>query len=246
MRLPAIGAALLLGLGPGGSTAETPGRLLVLSATAGYRHEAIPAAVAAIEDLARPLGLTTERRDGPPPLEALPLEGIAAVVLAQTTGDFLGPAAERALEDFVRGGGGLLGIHAAADAEYAWPGYEALLGAWFGSHPSGLQSTVVRFADDLPGLVALGGGRVWPVIDELYDFRSNPRGRVRVIATIDERTYVGGRMGADHPIAWCHEPGAGRSWYTGLGHRPQLFADPVFREHLGRGLAWVTRRGSSC
>lgn len=243
MRLAAAGLALLVGLAPPAEAAE---RLLVLTATAGYRHEAIPATLAAIEDLARPLGLTLERRDGPPPLPDLKLEGIAAVVLAQTTGDFLAPAAERALEDFVRGGGGLLGVHAAADAEHAWPGYEALLGAWFRSHPPGLQSTVVRFADDLPGLAGLGGGRAWPVTDELYDFRSNPRGRVRVIATIDERTYEGGRMGADHPIAWCHEPGNGRSWYTGLGHRPELFADPVFREHLGRGLAWVTRRGPSC
>lgn len=221
-------------------------RLLLLTATAGYRHESIPAAVAAIADLARPLGLVVERIDGPAPIGRLPLDGVVAVVLAQTTGDFLGAEAAARLEAFVREGGGLLALHAAADAHYGWPAYEALVGAWFRSHPPGLQSTIVRFEPDVPGLAALGGGREWRVTDELYDFRTNPRGRVRVIATIDERTYAGGGMGADHPIAWCHAVGRGRSWYTGLGHRAELFADPVMREHLGRGLAWVTGRGETC
>jgi len=237
----AVVAASLLGAGP--VVAE---RLLVLTATAGYRHESIPATVEAIEDLARPLGLVVERLDGPVPLPRLPLEGVVAVVLAQTTGDFLGNEAAAALESFVRGGGGLLAVHAAADAHYGWPAFEELVGAWFRAHPPGLQTTLVRFAPDLPGLEALGGGRDWWVTDELYDFRSNPRGRVQVIATIDERTYEGGGMGADHPIAWCHKVGRGRSWYTGLGHRAELFADPVMREHLSRGLAWVIGRGRTC
>lgn len=240
-RLVALVVALVADAG----RADTE-RLLVLTATAGYRHESIPAAVAAIEDLARPLGLVVERLDGPPPIGRLPLDGVVAVVLAQTTGDFLGAEAAARLEAFVREGGGLLALHAAADAHDGWPAYEALVGAWFRSHPPDLHTTIVRFEPDVPGLAALGGGREWRVTDELYDFRTNPRGRVRVIATIDERTYAGGGMGADHPIAWCHAVGRGRSWYTGLGHRAELFADPVMREHLGRGLAWVTGRGETC
>jgi putative drug exporter of the RND superfamily len=51
---------------------------------------------------------------------------------------------------------------------------------------------------------------VWARTDEWYDFRGNPRGRVRVLATLDESTYRGGGMGADHPIAWCHGVGRGR------------------------------------
>lgn len=150
------------------------------------------------------------------------------------------------LDAFVRAGGGLIAILAAADAHYGSALYRDRIGEWFLSHPPGLQSTVVRFADDLPGFAALSGGRGWMVTDELYDFEDNPRGRVRVIATLDETTYGSGRMGDDHPIAWCRELGLGRSWYTGLGHRPELFEDPLFREHLARGLAWVAGRGTSC
>lgn len=220
--------------------------LLLITATAGYRHDSIPAAVAAVEQLAAPLGLAVRRVDGPAPLATLDLAGVRLVVLAQSTGDFLAPAAREALQAFVEAGGGLVGIHAAADAHHAWAGWGRLLGTWFRSHPPGLQRTIVRFAPELPGLASLGGGRSWEVTDEIYDFRDNPRGRVQVIATVDESTYEGGRMGADHPIAWCFPLGAGRSWYTGLGHRAELYADPIFREHLRRGLAWAAGRGAHC
>src|SRR3546814_14571189 len=55
------------------------------------------------------------------------------VVFASTTGDVLDAAQEAALRAFVEGGGGFVGIHAAADTEYGWPWYETLVGAWFRS-----------------------------------------------------------------------------------------------------------------
>src|SRR3546814_1282132 len=70
------------------------------------------------------------------------------VVFASTTGDVLDAALEAALRAFVEGGGGFVGIHAAADTEYGWPWYETLVGAWFESHPPGLQDTRLTFADD--------------------------------------------------------------------------------------------------
>jgi type 1 glutamine amidotransferase len=81
------------------------------------------------------------------------------------------------------------------------------------------------------------------VHDELYNYDSNPRGKVQVIATLDERLYEGGRMGADHPIAWHHAFGGGRAWYTGLGHTEAIFDQPEFIAQLQRGLAYA--RGSS-
>ena len=63
-----------------------------------------------------------------------------------------------------------------------------------------------------------------------------------MLATLDEATYRGGKMGADHPIAWCQEKAGaagGRSWYTGLGHTGRAYADPLFLSHLRGGLEWV-------
>ena len=62
-----------------------------------------------------------------------------------------------------------------------------------------------------------------------------------MLATVDESTYEGGTMGAAHPLVWCHERGAGRMFYTALGHRAAAYADPDFRRHLEGGLLWCAR-----
>jgi type 1 glutamine amidotransferase len=81
--------------------------------------------------------------------------------------------------------------------------------------------------------------RSWQRTDEWYDFRSRPD--ARVLLRVDETTYDGGGMGADHPIAWCHERLGGRAFYTALGHTIEAYAEPSFREHLATALKWVRR-----
>jgi cytochrome c len=77
---------------------------------------------------------------------------------------------------------------------------------------------------------------VWQRTDEWYNFKKNPRGRVHVLATVDEQSYTGGTMGADHPIAWCQNFDGGRSWYTAMGHTTESYSDPLFRRHLWGGI----------
>jgi type 1 glutamine amidotransferase len=74
----------------------------------------------------------------------------------------------------------------------------------------------------------------WRRADEWYAFDANPRPRVRVLATVDERSYAAGdsAMGRDHPIAWCRREGRGRSVYTAMGHTTESYAEPLFRKHL--------------
>jgi type 1 glutamine amidotransferase len=83
---------------------------------------------------------------------------------------------------------------------------------------------------------------VWDFTDEWYDFRANPRERVRVLLRADEESYEGGGMGADHPLAWCRTQGTGRVFYTALGHAASAYRDPRFLAHLSGGLDWAARR----
>jgi hypothetical protein len=82
--------------------------------------------------------------------------------------------------------------------------------------------------------------------DEWYNFRSNLRGRVKILATLDETTYSGGAMGADHPIAWCQLYDGGRAWYTAGGHTKESYSEPLFRQHLlGSDLATSARAATT-
>jgi uncharacterized protein (TIGR03437 family) len=80
---------------------------------------------------------------------------------------------------------------------------------------------------------------VWERTDEWYDFRFNPRGRVRVLASLDESSYQGGAMGADHPIAWCQLYDGGRAWYTAGGHTNESYGEPLFLQHLLGGIQFA-------
>ena len=243
LRLPAQAVLLLFALLCAAvANAQPTDRMLVFSKTAKFRHDAIPVAVAALQRVAAQEGLLADHSEDADAFTAANLARYRVVVFASTTGDVLDDAQQAAMEGFIRGGGGFVGVHAAADTEYDWPWYGKLVGAWFRSHPPGLQTTRVHFVQD--GIAVQG--REWQVTDEIYNYRDNPRGRVRVLATVEEADYAGGTMGADHPIAWCHESRRGRAWYTGLGHDAKLYADPVFLRQLARGLRYVTRLSEDC
>jgi type 1 glutamine amidotransferase len=79
----------------------------------------------------------------------------------------------------------------------------------------------------------------WTRTDEWYNFRDAPGDTVQVLVSLDERTYSGGKMGANHPITWRHPFDGGRAWYTALGHTEESYAEPDFLAHLLGGIQWA-------
>ena len=106
-------------------------RLLVHTRTTAYRHDSIPAAIAAVRTLG---DFEVTATEDPAALEA-PLDRYAAVVFLSTSGEVLTPAGRERLAGYVESGGGFVGVHAAACTEYEWPYYGELLGARFDRHP---------------------------------------------------------------------------------------------------------------
>ncbi|MFE0387015.1 ThuA domain-containing protein [Streptomyces bungoensis] len=211
-------------------------RLLVFTRTTDYRHDSIPAAVDAVRALGR---FAVEHTEDPADLER-PLDGFAAVVFLSTSGDVLTPDGRGRLAGYVESGGGFAGVHAAACTEYGWPYYGGLLGARFARHPAYQPGRAVVEDAGHPATRRLPA--VWDFTDEWYDFDASPRGRARVLLRADETSYEGGRMGADHPLAWCRWQEDGRVFYTALGHAAEAYRDADFLTHLGGGLDWAAGR----
>jgi type 1 glutamine amidotransferase len=212
--------------------------VLVFSRTTAYRHPSIPHATSVLRRLGKANGFAVDATEDPSRFSAKGLAPYAAVVWLLTTGDVLNTAQQRAFQRYIDAGHGYVGIHAAADTEYTWPWYGTLLGTWFKRHPQGLHPATIR-VEDLAHPSTSFLPTAWQRTDEWYDFQTNPRPQVHVLATLDESTYSGGGMGSDHPIAWCHLVGAGRSWYTGGGHAPQAYDEPLFQRHLVGGIRWA-------
>ncbi|MFD3666017.1 ThuA domain-containing protein [Streptomyces sp. NPDC058659] len=213
--------------------------VLIYTRTAGYRHDSIPAGAAALAEIAHERGWGAEVTEDPAAFTPGRLAGCAAVVLLSTTGTVLTPEGRAAFAAYLRGGGALLAVHAAANAEPDWPFYGELLGTRFDGHPEIQPGTVLVEDPGHPATAPLPDRWAWT--DEWYNFTANPRGAgVRVLARADETSYSGGTLGDDHPLVWCREIDRGRVFFTALGHSSEAYDDPAFRAHLSGALAWLT------
>ena len=160
-----------------------------------------------------------------------------AVIWLSTTGDVLDAAQQTAFERYIQGGGGYGASMPPATPSTRGTGTAAWSARTSTTTPRSQAATV-----DVPDHVHPSTKTLparWQRTDEWYDLQTNPRGKVHVLATLDESTYTGGAMGTDHPIAWCHYYQGGRAWYTGMGHADESFADPQFRQHLTGGILWA-------
>ena len=218
--------------------------VLVFSKTTGFRHDSIPQGIAAIEALGAEHGFAVDSTEDAARFSDAVLARYKVVVFLSTTGDVLDTGEKAAFERYIRSGGGFVGIHSASDTEYGWPWYGRLVGTWFASHPQIQRATVHIVNPEHRSMTGLP--TLWERTDEWYNFRSNPRGAVRVLATLDEATYSGGAMGADHPIVWCQEMDGGRSWYTAMGHTKDSYAEPLFRLHLLGGIESAAGIAGNC
>jgi type 1 glutamine amidotransferase len=216
-----------------------PAKILVFTRTQGFHHASIPDAVAAVRLLGRTHGFGVDATDDPSVFTDAQLASYRAVVFLLTTGDVLNDTQQASFERYIARGGGFVGVHSATDTEYGWPWYGRLVGAYFMSHAHIQRATVVARDQALASTQLLP--TPWIRTDEWYNFRSDPTGHVHVLLTVDERTYQGGTMGANLPIAWCHDFDGGRAWYTAMGHVASSYKEPLFLAHLLRGLLYASR-----
>ncbi len=229
--------ALWAGLLAAPDSAGADRRILVLSKTAGFRHDSIPDGIALVQRLGAEEGFSVDATED---VDRFTDEGLApydALIFLSTTGNVFDAAQKAAFQRYIQRGGGFVGVHSATNTEQSWPWYVTLVGASFASHPA-IQPAALRVADGTHASTRRLPP-VWSRTDEWYDFLANPRGQVHVLLTLDEASYTGGGMGVDHPIAWCRYFDGGRSWYTALGHTRASYAEPLFTEHLRGGIRFA-------
>jgi type 1 glutamine amidotransferase len=213
----------------------SPYRVLVFSKTTGFRHDSIPAGIAAIQTLGRQNGFTVDATEDDTLFTDANLAQYAAVVFLSATGDPVSTQPEKdAFQRYIEHGGGFVGVHAASDSGYTWPWYGKLVGAYFKQHPA--QQNALAKVEDPNHPSTRGLPASFTRFDEWYDFQSNPRGAVHILTTVDDSSYTGSTMGADHPTTWCQNYDGGRSWYTGMGHTIASFTEANFLHLLLGGI----------
>lgn len=211
--------------------------VLVFSKTEGYRHASIEAGIEAIKSLGEEHNFTVYATEDAEYFSQENLQQYNVIIFLCTTGDVLDEAQQMELQRWVQAGGGFAGIHSATDTEYGWPWYNELVGGYFAGHPPGVAEAVVERLD-AQHISTQHLPEKWARTDEWYNFKKLIP-ETNKLLNLDEGSYEGGTMGAEHPIAWYREFDGGRSWYTGLGHTEATYSEPLFLQHVWGGIQYA-------
>ncbi len=148
----------------------------------------------------------------------------------------------QSLQQFIRNGGGFVGIHCAGaiwkegGAFQQW--YEGLIGTRLINHPKVQEAKLI--VEDSTHSCTSHLPEEWIITDEWHRFSINPRENVHVLISLDEDSYEGEqKMGGDHPFTWLQHYDGGRSFFTSLGHSKETFANPDYQKLVEEGILWA-------
>jgi len=180
------------------------------------------------------------------------------VLILDYNGPRWGPATERAVEEFLKSGKGLVAVHGAAYAfhglpvlgdhhvrtkivEPPWPNYARIIGCWWSldeprTGHGQRHSFPVKFLDRTHP-IAQGMDEAFLATGELYhNMRMRPG--AKILATAWDDPKFGG-TGKDEPILWTVTYGRGRVFHTTLGHDLAAMQEPGFVTTFVRGAEWA-------
>jgi hypothetical protein len=247
-------AAVLCALGLALPTQAAPKNVLVVTVTAGFRHDSIPTAEKVLGELAEKSGAFTvdyvrTEREMAEKMTAEALKNYDAVVFANTTGKLPLPDKE-AFIDWIKSGKGFVGMHAAADTfdqQNRWEPYVEMLGAEFQTHHAQVEVEARNQDSAFPACRELGA--TWKVYDEIYLMHDYDPTKVHELLTLDK--HPNDKTPGHYPISWCKMCGKGRVFYTSLGHRKDVW-DPnepdrknskevavAYQKHILGGIEWA-------
>jgi uncharacterized protein len=247
-------------------------RVLVLCRAVGWVHTSIPLAAKMVEYLGDKTGawMTTITYD-PTAITPENLKQYDAIFLDSTTGEFLDESNDKAatdlrrkaLLDFVRGGKGLAGIHAATDAYHTssrgdspavtgtWPEFNEMIGGFFKFHWSYPTLIRVKVDDPRSPLNAMFPSKGFDIVDETYTFAQDSfsRKRVHVLTSIDyakmsaedkaKEPVASRRTDGDYALSYIQRVGNGRVFYEGHGHDEKVYFLRPFVAHMLAGIQYA-------
>jgi putative membrane-bound dehydrogenase-like protein len=154
----------------------------------------------------------------------------ALLIYANTTQ--ITPAQEKALLDYVEGGGAFVPVHCASYCFLNSPRYITLVGAQFLRHGTGTFDTKVVDSSH-PIMKGYEPFRTW---DETYvHHKHNEEGRHLLQVRAEGNT--------EEPWTWVRTQGKGRVFYTAYGHDGRTWQNPGFHDLLERGIRWAVNKG---
>ncbi len=158
----------------------------------------------------------------------------------QTAARKFDQAVKKSIIEFVAGGKGVVGTHAATAACQKWPEYGQMMGGYYGGHI--MQEVAIKIEDPGHPVNACFEGKGWRIRDEVYISREPySRDKLRVLLSLDlgKMKDPAKRPDKDYAVSWVRRHGKGRVFYCTLGHVSATYWDPMFLRHLLAGVQFA-------
>lgn len=145
-----------------------------------------------------------------------------------------------ALTAAVEAGTGLAGFHGGmGDSFRDAPDYQFMVGGQWVAHPGGVIDYRVDIVSDDPIVAGIAS---FPYRSEQYYMHVDPSNEVLATTTFSGE-HAAWIEGVVMPVVWKRRHGAGRVFYSSLGHKAEELTRPQVASILRRGMAWAARRG---
>lgn len=228
---------------------KQPRKLLVFNLCEGYRHSSIPYWDKALEVMGRKTGAYEVVFSNDMSIfKPENLNQFDAVCFNNTTKLEFEEPLRQSLMNFIKGGKGIVGIHAATDNFYDWPQAAEMMGGQFCGHPWTADGTwAVKIDKPEHPLMAAFEGKGFKINDEIY--RTKPplysRGKQCVLMSLDmtdEATRSAKGIeptDVDIGISWVKSYGKGRLFYCSLGHNHHITWNTTILQHYLDGIQFA-------
>lgn len=245
-------------------------KLLVFSKTNGFRHASIATGKIALETMGEKTGAySVVISDDLKNFEADTLKTFDSVCFLSTTLEVFSPKNDELktlsdeekkvasetetrlkanLMNYVKSGGGFVGIHAATDTFHQWPEYSRMINGRFDGHPWGSKTAVsikVEPGQEKHPLVAMFDGENVDFPEEIYQLQDPYDSKsVHMLLRLDTEKSdmnVNGikRTDNDFGVAWARHFEKGRVFYCSLGHNHEMYWHPKVLRHYLAGIQWA-------
>lgn len=223
-------------------------KILVVSVTKGFKHQSIPVAEKVIQQLGETgksftADFARTDEDLAAKMTVSALKNYDGVLFASTTGNL--PLPDKAgFLNWIRMGKAFIGLHAATDTFHDDQAFIEMIGGEFSTHGPQLKVTVK--IDDANHASTKHLAKTFEIFDEIYIFKNFNRHKVHTLLSLDKNPNKNDQENFEkpgyYPLAWGHNYGQGRVFYTALGHRDDVLQSEIFKQHLLGGINWALKR----
>ena len=238
-------------------SAKKAPRILIFTKMKGYVHKTLPGKLTNLKEVLLQHHFIVDDTDDASIFNDDSLKRYSAIIFLDCSGNLFDESQKTAFVNYMKSGGGWIGIHAAPIAEKEWDWYDKLIGTRFAGHPWVQEATLTLTDPKHPITKHLPAS--WKRSDEWY-FWTKPLEDVHVLINVSETRWhgegiveTGTKAGpvpdinsekaivAAHPIAWCHDYAGGRAFYTSMGHFEDAMKEPEMQMLIVNAINWAAK-----